>query len=74
MIIQTGRNPFARHTIRKRKVPVDVYTCLWCGGVRQNKRGRYLWKYYYDADSLRESGSIKGLFCNIGCLNSYHAR
>ena len=63
--IRTGRDPFARHTIRKRKVSGN---CSWCGCSKNGK----VWKYYVDADSERESGEIKGAFCGVSCLNIYH--
>jgi len=65
-MIQTGHDPFARQTIRKRTVSGD---CSWCGST--NTRGK-VFQYYVDADSPRGSGDIKGIFCGIGCLNSYH--
>ena len=72
--IHTGRDPFARHTIRKRKVYSDRSDCTWCGGFRDNRHGdRYLWQYYVDADSARESGDIHGTFCSLSCCNSYHS-
>lgn len=68
--IQTGRDPFARHTIRKRLVNGE---CSWCG---QNapRKGRFMcvWEYYVDADSPRNNGTIPGKFCGIECLRSYH--
>ena len=71
--ICTGRDPFARHTIRKRKVriPPTGRGCKWCGGACTSPRGPYLWQYYVDADSARESGDIDGLFCSLGCLNTF---
>jgi hypothetical protein len=67
MRIQTGRNPFARETITKRQVDGN---CDWCGG--QNGRGK-VYVYMVDVDSIRPNkNDIKGQFCGIGCLNSYH--
>lgn len=73
MNIHTGRDPFARHTIRRRKVHTAT-GCTWCGSSRQNPKTAqaYLWQYFVDADCTRESGDIKGQFCGIDCLNAYH--
>lgn len=68
MKLQTGRDPFARLSIRKRKHE-HKKVCDWCGNA--NRRG-WVWQYYADADSPRESGDIPGGFCSIGCLNAYH--
>lgn len=72
--ITTGRDPFARVTVRKRLVHISYSHsgCRWCGNYRENAAGRYLWQYYVDADSARESGDIPGLFCSLDCANSYH--
>lgn len=70
--IQTGRDPFARHTVRRRLAPNTV--CAWCGN-RPHYKGvprAGAWQYFADADSARGSGDIRGTFCSIGCLNSYH--
>ena len=69
--IQTGRDPFNRWTVRKRIV--HLAACTWCGQSRGEENNRYAWQYYLDADSTRDSGDIKGRFCGIGCLNSYHS-
>lgn len=67
MQIQFGRNPFARENIRRRRVPGE---CSWCGN--QNQHGKS-WQYYVEHDEgPRHDGPIKGQFCNIDCLNSYH--
>jgi hypothetical protein len=66
--IETGRDPFARKTVRKRK-SLDHKTCTFCGST--GGRG-YVWQYYVDADSLRDSHDIPGSFCSIRCLNAYH--
>lgn len=67
MDIQTGRNPFSRHTIRKHKHDYKK-SCDWCGS--SNSRG-FVWQYVVDADSSRDSGDIPGAFCSIACLNSW---
>lgn len=72
MRIQTGRNPFARETIRKRKIYTpDFYKgklcCDWCGNNTNT-----LYQYFVDSDSRAGTTDIKGVFCSIGCLNSYH--
>lgn len=63
--LQTGRNPFARVTIRKRGV---AGTCAWCGHSRHGR----VFVYVVDADNPRESGDIRGEFCGVACLNAYH--
>ena len=63
--IETGRNPFARHTIRKHKTSG---TCDWCGSV--NGKG-HVWQYTVDPDT-GAIADIKGQFCNIECLNDYY--
>jgi hypothetical protein len=68
--IQTGRNPFAHFTIGKRRIYGK--SCTWCGTANDLCRP-YVWQYYVDADSRRESGDIAGMFCSIGCLNSYYS-
>ena len=71
-MITTGRDPFARRNIRKRLV--HGTKCAWCGNRPYHKAfpRAGAWQYYVDADSARESGDIRGTFCSIGCLNSYH--
>lgn len=67
MRLETGRNPFARETIRKRKHEHKT-RCDFCGS--SNSRG-WVWQYYADADAPRASGDIYGGFCSIGCLNAW---
>lgn len=72
MKFETGRNSFARETVRKALV---TGTCSWCGNSRLVKglESGKVWQYYVDADSARNSGPIKGQFCGIGCANDYHS-
>lgn len=70
--LKTGRDPFARGNVCKRKV---AGLCDWCGYGRRI-RGLptdWVWQYYWvDDQGPRHSHDIKGKFCSIGCLNSYH--
>jgi hypothetical protein len=71
MQFQMGRDPFARHTVRKRRV-YSGRDCEWCGSFRNAPDGeRYLFQYYIDADNPRGSGDMPGLFCSIQCCRSY---
>lgn len=64
--IVTGRDPFARQTVR-RKRGWSSTGCCWCGSVYKP-----LWRYYVDADN-RSSGDVADgrAFCDIACLRSY---
>lgn len=66
MAIVTGRNPFAREDVRKKKVHTTD-GCDWCGSDYKG----YLWQYYVVPDAGRQN-EIKGRFCGIECCNSYH--
>lgn len=66
--IQTGRNPFARETVRKRKHEYKR-TCDFCGST--NRRG-FVWQYLVDCDSRAGVVEIPGGYCSIGCVNAYH--
>lgn len=68
--IQTGRDPFARHTVRK---SWTVQRCQWCGSNHKPARMRFAgsWLYVVDADSPRDSGTL-GAFCGLDCLNAFH--
>jgi hypothetical protein len=81
-MIKTGRDPFARVTVRKRLVDG---ACEFCGAsfTRDNPRrrndfpslrgihsGGRVWEYYVDADNPRES-SVLGRACGIDCLRAY---
>ena len=65
--IQTGRNPFARETVRKRKHEYKR-TCDFCGST--NRRG-FVWQYIVDCDSRAGVVEIPGGFYSIGCVNAY---
>ena len=64
--VRAGRDPFARtETIRE-----SIHgSCSWCG--RSNKYGR-VGVYHIEHDGGRRE-TIRGQFCGIGCLNSYHS-
>ena len=67
MDIQTGRDPFARETIDKYRTDGE---CDWCGG-RNGHGGVFI--YTVERDGLRTRPEpIKGQFCCVDCLNSYH--
>jgi hypothetical protein len=68
MLMKTGRDPFARVTVRKRKHEWKK-TCDFCGST--NRRG-FVWQYWVDGDSPRDTGDIPGGFCSVGCCNAYH--
>lgn len=77
MRIQTGRDPFARETIGKKRVYLTlnhVTGCTECGFRKTTKTGReFLYKYTVDRDGIYNNLSeISGLFCGVDCLNSYH--
>ena len=61
------RDPFAREEIHRRSEGTSQ-TCHWCG---QSRPGGRLFKYWVESDSGRVS-YIRGLFCSIGCMRSYH--
>ena len=71
-----SRDPFARQELHRRPAQVlnAAYygvkrTCDWCGNV--NHRGG-LYVYTIESDGGRRS-DIRGLFCSVGCMRSYHA-
>ena len=60
------RDPFARQEIHR---TMDYRgRCRWCGG---NRNGRRLFKYHIETDGGRKI-EIRGEFCSIGCMRSYH--
>ena len=71
-LLTTGRDPFARLTIRKRRITSKI-GCHWCGSPYHMKPNVRLWTYYIDADNPRESRDLKGAFCGIQCARAYHS-
>ena len=70
-----SRDPFARSEIHRRPYQfLSSYlagvrrSCDWCGQL--NRRGG-LYVYSVESDSGRKS-DIRGAFCSIGCMRSYH--
>ena len=61
--IQTGRDPFARHSIRKER---DHRDCAFCG-----RPGPKNWRYLVDPDSGRAGPIVDRAFCGIDCLNAF---
>jgi hypothetical protein len=72
-MIKLGRDPLARHTIRRYMTPASpVDRCTWCGSAAMRNGRKVLYVYWVDADYSREKGNIRGKFCNIQCANDYH--
>lgn len=61
-----NRDPFAREELHREVVKTNK-TCDWCGN---NYKGK-LYQYRIETDGGTKS-EIKGMFCQIGCLRSYH--
>ena len=67
--VSVSRDPFAREDIVRETVETSN-TCDWCGNMR---RGGKLFRYGIQPDSINGRVNwIDGLFCNIGCMRSYH--
>lgn len=72
-----SRDPFSRTEIHRRTFrPLNVGyyglaspTCDWCG--QRNRRGG-LYVYSVETDGGRRL-EIRGAFCSIGCMRSYHS-
>lgn len=60
-----GRNPFARHTLRKAEHRHG--SCDNCG-----HEGRTFQILVDDDQGPRQSGLIRGRFCSMSCARSYH--
>ena len=71
MATQISHDAFARESILRETVSVrSGRTCEWCGGIRKNQT---LFQYFIEPDSYGSSrNEIKGLFCSIGCMRTYH--
>ena len=66
--VQISHDAFARHAIRRELIRWQG-GCSWCG---QNWKGR-LFAYYVERDDRPgRLERIKGLFCSIGCMRTYH--
>lgn len=74
-MIKLGRDPFARETVtRKTFFCIGLLDCSWCGNLKTTPKGRtFLYEYFVLRDGiLTKPEPIQGLFCSIGCCNSYH--
>lgn len=66
-----SRDPFARETLMREDVPTFNRNCDNCGSITSTNR---LFHYYRERDGLQNTRSdIKGVFCSIGCMRSYHS-
>lgn len=63
-----NRDPFAREELHRTCV-ISENSCSWCGGKR---KGGKLFKYLIQQDDGR-MGWIKGIFCCVSCMRSYHS-
>ena len=69
-----SRDPFARTEIHREITTGHIDGCSWCGNYvayNQVKRIGKLFAYTVEHDAGRRE-PIKGLFCSIGCMRSYH--
>lgn len=67
-----SRNPFARHELHRRNVPVVSQACSWCGNVRKTKAGKfYLYQFRCETDDGRTYEGSQ-LFCSKSCHDVYH--
>jgi len=68
-----SRDPFARTELHRDKIrPAEVsyakQSCDWCG----NERGDgSMFRYQIEHDGGRVE-RIRGRFCSVGCMRSYH--
>ena len=70
-----NRDPFARMDFVKEKVRTHGGTCSWCGQVKKDKKGEFLYKYGDFADGIRTKAYFdeKHLFCSVGCMRVYYS-
>lgn len=74
MRTQVSHDAFARESITREKVYTDRHTCSWCGQVKENKQGKYLFRYFVEPDSFgAQPQEIGGLFDSIECMRYYHS-
>lgn len=70
-----SRDPFAREEIHRQtyrksdNAHLPKFGCHWCGNT--NRWGN-LFQYWVESDGGRKS-PIRGLFCTIGCMRTYHS-
>lgn len=69
--VKGGRDPFSRITLMRRKL-YQCQRCEWCGTHAKGPQAR-LFQYGYERDGLATRPEpVKGLFCSISCMRSYH--
>ena len=69
MRIHISRDPFARETLTRESFkPRPGQDCSWCGNL--NGYGT-LFRYFVEPDSGSDY-EIKGAFCSVSCLRTYH--
>jgi hypothetical protein len=64
-----SHDAFARTELH-RFTEATTETCAWCGGTR--KHGK-LFRYEIQKDDGGSPSRIKGLFCSVGCMRTYHS-
>lgn len=67
MTTQLSHDAFARESLLRDSVETTK-SCDWCGGKR---KGGKLFAYRIETDNYRSS-PIKGLFCSVNCMRTYH--
>lgn len=71
-LVQISHDGFAREYILREILHTHNLcrnSCDWCG---EYKKGR-LFVYYVEPEGLQSRPNrIKGMFCSIGCMRSYH--
>jgi len=61
-----SRNSFARYELHKESAGTGE--CDWCGSEKK------LYHYYIEPDRIAyKRDEIKGNFCCVGCMRSYHS-
>ena len=65
--MRINRDPFAREELHRETV--EASGCDWCG---QRRRSGRLFRYIVESDGGRSS-PIRGEFCSVMCMRSYHA-
>lgn len=66
---QISRDPYARTTLLRRIVRGLGLKCGWCGGTLHLGR---LFEYAVQADDSTRINPIKGRFCSVSCMRTYH--
>lgn len=67
---QVSRDPFARTSLHRFSVAYGPnQTCSWCGNVRTTNPRLYRYETHHDGG---RAYPVKGVFCSISCMRSYH--